>query len=404
TQSCSRLDQKPRLRSLSRSLSRSPLSISIPSQFIFVCLIICGCVWKRRDNMNFLGLSLPLILLLWQWTFTTGSERHWTYAGPVGQSEWPEHFPACGGMAQSPVDIVTATTQHDPRLVPLAPLGYGQHGKVPFSVHNTGHTVLITLPDWMGVGGLPWHFTAVQMHLHWGNGSPGSGGSEHTLNGQRTAAELHLVHYNSELYPNMSVAKTQRDGLAVLGILIETGEEANPAFWNIVNYLGRIRYAGQSVSIPAFDIQSLLPSDLGRYYRYNGSLTTPPCFQTVLWTIFTETVKISHTQLAKLGTALYSSKEEDINLFLMQDICRTTQPLNDRTILSSFPLESLKVYSVGEIAAIVIGALCGCIGLVAIIFFLVKTIRTPGKEPKQDVALNTTSEPGKKEDPVPTSV
>lgn len=32
--------------------------------------------------------------------------------------------------------------------------------------------------------------------------------------------QLHVVHYNSELYPNMSAAMTQRDGLAVLGILI----------------------------------------------------------------------------------------------------------------------------------------------------------------------------------------
>ncbi|CAB1334525.1 unnamed protein product [Coregonus sp. 'balchen'] len=252
-----------------------------------------------------------------------------------------------------------------------------------------------------------------------------------------TSAELHVVHYNSELYPNMSVAMTQQDGLAVLGVLIETGEEANPAFWNILNYLGRVRHAGQSVSIPAFDVQSLLPSDLGRYYRYNGSLTTPPCFQSVLWTLFTETVKISHTQMMKLETVLYASKE-DADRVVMQDNYRTPQPLNDRTILSSFPLESVKVYTAGEITAIVIGALCGCVGLAVIIRFIVKTIRffkhlhnervlvnsstsswdvlpsvrpapvprtkEPGKELKQDVALNTTSEPGKKEDPVPTSV
>lgn len=55
--------------------------------------------------------------------------------------------------------------------------------------------------------------------------------------------------------------------------------------------------ADQKVHIPAFDIQSLLPEDLGRYYRYNGSLTTPPCYQSVIWTLFHERVQISKAQV-----------------------------------------------------------------------------------------------------------
>lgn len=55
--------------------------------------------------------------------------------------------------------------------------------------------------------------------------------------------------------------------------------------------------ADQKVSIPAFDIQSLLPKDLGRYYRYNGSLTTPPCYQSVIWMLFHERVQISKAQV-----------------------------------------------------------------------------------------------------------
>lgn len=53
----------------------------------------------------------------------------------------------------------------------------------------------------------------------------------------------------------------------------------------------------QRAYIPAFDIQSLLPQDLGRYYRYNGSLTTPPCYQSVIWTLFHERVQISKAQV-----------------------------------------------------------------------------------------------------------
>lgn len=60
--------------------------------------------------------------------------------GLVGQSEWSQHFPACGGSSQSPVDVATTRTRFDPGLTPLTPLGYDQHGHQPFTLHNNGHT------------------------------------------------------------------------------------------------------------------------------------------------------------------------------------------------------------------------------------------------------------------------
>ncbi|XP_071751850.1 carbonic anhydrase 14 [Centroberyx gerrardi] len=389
--------------------------------------------------MDSLGLFLPLMLLCCQWTAVPAAEEtYWTYTGLVGQSEWSQYFPDCGGSSQSPVDVVTTQTKYDPSLTPVTPLGYSQHGNKPFTLYNNGHTVVIDLPDWMGLGGLPWLFTAAQMHLHWGSGGPSHGGSEHTINGQSADAELHVVHYNSELYPNISMAMTQRDGLAVLGILIETGEETNQAFGSILNYLSRIRHADQKVSIPAFDIQDLLPTDLGRYYRYNGSLTTPPCYQSVVWTLLHERVQISQAQLLKLETVLYSSKAEDADRMLLQDNYRATQPLNHRAVFSSFTAESGKELTSGEVTAIVIGVMCGCVGLAVIIRFIVKTIRfftllrnetvvvnsstsswdvlpsirpapmprtkepEKEKEQKQDMALNSTSEAGQKEEPSPS--
>ncbi|XP_026226865.1 carbonic anhydrase 14 isoform X2 [Anabas testudineus] len=374
--------------------------------------------------MEPLDLFIFLMLLCLQWTAAPATKNiDWTYTGLVGQSEWSQYFPDCSGDSQSPVDVVTTQTKYDPSLIPLTPLGYSQHGNAPFTLYNNGHTVVIELPEWMGLRGLPWFFTAVQMHLHWGSGGPSHGGSEHTINGLSADAELHVVHYNSELYPNMSTAMTQRDGLAVLGILIVTGEETNVAFNNILNYLSRIRHADQKVPIPAFDIQSLLPTDLGRYYRYNGSLTTPPCYQSVIWTVFNDRVQISKAQLLKLETLLYSSKAEDEYRILLQDNYRATQPLNHRVIFTSFSAESGKELSSGEVTAIVIGVMCGCVGVAVIIRFIVKTIRStsswdvlPSNRPapmprmsrpekanekKQDMALNSTSEAEKKEEPSP---
>ncbi|XP_034554534.1 carbonic anhydrase 14 [Notolabrus celidotus] len=384
--------------SLSLPVSLSHLLLITPS------IIIHFCVWARRANMDSLGLFILLMLQCFQWTAAHAAEDiTWTYKGMVGQTEWSEYFLDCGGTSQSPVDVVTTQTKYDPSLIPLTPLGYDQHGNSPFTLYNNGHTAVIDLPEWMGIGGLPWFFTAVQLHLHWGSGGPSHGGSEHTINGQSADAELHVVHYNSELYPNMSTAMTKRDGLAVLGILIVTGEETNPAFNNVLNYLSRIRHADQKAYIPAFDIKSLLPSDLGRYYRYNGSLTTPPCYQSVIWSVFHERVQISKAQLLRMETLLYSSKSEEPDRMLLQDNYRATQPLNHRVVFASFSAESGRELSSGEVTAIVIGVMCGCVGLAVIVRFIVKTIRIKepekAKEIKQDTALNSTAAGEKKEEP-----
>ncbi|XP_017556352.1 carbonic anhydrase 14 isoform X2 [Pygocentrus nattereri] len=361
------------------------------------------CVWELgRESMDPAWLAATVFLLLWQCVESTRAVKEWTYTGVVGQSEWSEVFPECGGSGQSPIDVDTSRTRYDPSLSPVQPLGYGQYGREPFTLSNNGHTVEMPLRSWMGVAGLPWQFSAIQLHLHWGNGVGVATGSEHTIDGRSASAELHVVHYNSELYANMSEAKTQANGLAVLGVLIEAGGETNQAYTNIFNYLGRIRHAGQKVAIPGFDVQTLLPRDLNRYFRYNGSLTTPPCYQSVLWTVFAERVRISHSQLLKLETVLYSTKPGVSQPTLLQDNYRATQPLNHRTVLSSFIPVSVKIYTDGEISAIVIGSLCGCIGLATITWFAVKTIRTKdvAKDLKQDMALRTTSDPGKKEEAV----
>lgn len=49
--------------------------------------------------------------------------------------------------------------------------------------------------------------------------------------------------------------------------------------------------------IPGFSIEELLPERPEEYYRYRGSLTTPPCYPTVLWTVFRNPVQISQEQV-----------------------------------------------------------------------------------------------------------
>lgn len=64
-------------------------------------------------------------------------------------------------------------------------------------------------------------------------------------------------------------------------------------------------FPGQSVQMDPLPLSSLLPpeEDLGRYYRYEGSLTTPDCYEGVIWTIFEKPIELSLPQVSGRGTA-----------------------------------------------------------------------------------------------------
>lgn len=55
---------------------------------------------------------------------------------------------------------------------------------------------------------------------------------------------------------------------------------------------------GQNTSVPPFDVGGLLPPLRAQFFRYNGSLTTPPCYQSVLWTVFSRRAQISMEQVS----------------------------------------------------------------------------------------------------------
>nr|XP_005293727.2 LOW QUALITY PROTEIN: carbonic anhydrase 14 [Chrysemys picta bellii] len=369
-------------------------------------------------------MLLALILLQgFSHALAANHGSHWTYKGPHGQAHWSDDYPDCGGQAQSPIDIQTKSVQHDPALPPIEPQGYGALGNGAFTLLNNGHTVEMSLPPSMFLRGLPQTYAAVQLHFHWGSRGQ-AGGSEHQVNGEAFPAELHIVHYNSESYANISEAKQRADSLAVLGILIEVGDVANPAYDNIFDRLKNIQYAGQKVSIPPFNVHELLPGQLGHYFRYNGSLTTPPCSQNVLWTVFHQRVRISASQLERLQGGLYSTKAANSLPVPLVDNYRAPQPLNQRVVFSSFPVgrHSLiktsaatypprpqpncsnqfmercpklypgpSAYSAGEIVAIVFGTLFGCLSIFLTIHFVVKRIQTKRIREQKDVVFKSSS-------------
>ncbi|KAM7077066.1 carbonic anhydrase 9 [Ciconia maguari] len=251
---------------------------------------------------------------------------HWSYEE---REHWGEDYPDCAGTVQSPINIDTAKTIFSPELRPIQLSGYSLPAKEKLKLRNNGHTVVLELPESLAItGGYAQQYRAVQLHLHWG--SPSGPGSEHTVNGRRFAAEIHVVHYNTK-YDNFKEAMVHPDGLAVLGAFLEVGPRENPYYQEILEHLYKIQREGEEVLVPGFNIAGLLPANLKLYFHYNGSLTTPPCYQTVKWTVFNQTMLLSHDQMSMLVMSLRNDNDKPL-----QNNYRLAQDLHGRRVLASF--------------------------------------------------------------------
>uniref|UniRef100_A0A2K6Q058 Carbonic anhydrase 6 n=1 Tax=Rhinopithecus roxellana TaxID=61622 RepID=A0A2K6Q058_RHIRO len=72
-----------------------------------------------------------------------GQAQHgsdWTYSeGALDEAHWPQHYPACGGQRQSPINLQRTKVRYNPALKGLKLTGYEtQEGEFPMV--NNGHT------------------------------------------------------------------------------------------------------------------------------------------------------------------------------------------------------------------------------------------------------------------------
>nr|XP_020030231.1 carbonic anhydrase 9 isoform X1 [Castor canadensis] len=256
-----------------------------------------------------------------------GDHIHWRYGG---SPSWPQVAPACAGRFQSPVDIRPELTSFCRALPPLELLGFELQPRPELSLRNNGHTLQLSLPPGLTMTlGPGQEYRALQLHLHWGGSD--RPGSEHTVNGHRFPAEIHVVHL-STAFSEFREALGRPGGLAVLAAFLQEGPEENGAYEQLLSHLEEIADEDSEIGVPGLDVSALLPSDLSRYFRYEGSLTTPPCAQGVIWTVFNQTVKLSAKQLHTLSDSLWGSRDSRLQLNF-----RATQPLNGRVIEASFP-------------------------------------------------------------------
>lgn len=268
---------------------------------------------------------------------------YWGYTGKSGPTYWYENWAVCNSWKQSPINIDTSLVLKDTNLPGFDASSFT---KKPdgLELTNNGHSLVLNIDNGHTIIGspgsgsaLPGTYKVVQLHLHWGEDLQ-TGGSEHTVDGNYYWAELHIVHMNTK-YESLVDALSYPDGLAVLGFFIEIGSEASPAIEKLLEPVrnGDVNFKGDKYEYPDAGtiVQDLFPQDLSSYYRYMGSLTTPPCSEAVVWTVFKSTISISEEQANVFLTQLYEKEEGYASNRLIQGNFRIPYPLNGRVVRES---------------------------------------------------------------------
>ncbi|WP_377704749.1 carbonic anhydrase [Pseudoduganella sp. UC29_71] len=239
-------------------------------------------------------LALTALLACLGQTAFAADASHWGYSGAEGPDQWAKLSPdnyACSGKNQSPVDL--KGTIHA-ALKPLK-MEYQAGGN---EVLNNGHTLQVGFAP----GSALWldgeRFELKQYHFH----AP----SENLIAGVSYPLEVHLVH-------------ADKDGnLAVVAVMFKEGAE-NKALAALWPQLPKEANAKAALATPLSAV-ALLPAKRA-YYRFSGSLTTPPCSEGVRWLVMKNPVTVSKGQVVEFSELIHHPNN------------RPVQALNGRPVL-----------------------------------------------------------------------
>uniref|UniRef100_A0A9J8A4D7 protein-tyrosine-phosphatase n=1 Tax=Cyprinus carpio carpio TaxID=630221 RepID=A0A9J8A4D7_CYPCA len=244
----------------------------------------------------------------------------------------------CQERNQSPINIADQDTKVSMEYQELTLDGFDAESSNKTSMKNTGKTVAIFLKDEYFVrgAGLPGRFKAEKVEFHWGQ-SNGSDGSEHSINGRRFPVEMQIFMYNSDDFDSLNTAIREKRVIAAMAVFFQVRTRwDNPAVDPIIHGLRGVVHHEKETFLEPFVLRDLLPSSLGSYYRYIGSLTTPPCSKVVEWIVFSRPVFLSYKQLEAFYSIFTTEQQDHVkSVEYLRNNFRPLQSLDNREVFKS---------------------------------------------------------------------
>ncbi|XP_065498575.1 receptor-type tyrosine-protein phosphatase gamma [Caloenas nicobarica] len=264
-------------------------------------------------------------------------DPYWAYSGTYGPDHWVTSSEKCRGSHQSPIDIIDHQAHVGDEYQELQLDGFDNESSNKTWMKNTGKTVAILLKDdyFVSGAGLPGRFKAEKVEFHWGQ-SNGSAGSEHSINGKRFPVEMQIYFYNPDDFDSFGTAVLENRVIGAMAVFFQVSQRDNPALDPIIHGLKGVVHHEKETFLDPFVLRDLLPTSLGSYYRYAGSLTTPPCSEIVEWIVFRKPVPISYHQLEAFYSIFTTEQQDHVkSVEYLRNNFRPQQRLNNRKVSKS---------------------------------------------------------------------